>query len=145
MKNYEAFKEEIMMILVNDESLAVRDGKPGYCGEIPCECCDFRPEKLYVCGEAKRNWLNAEYVEMPKLTRREWHLCKALKTRYLARGENGALYLHEEKPHKSGGMWFSPGVIISVKNIMPDGFNFIQWQDEEPWSVEGLLKLEVEE
>ncbi len=146
MTNYEKFKAELMTILANDEILAVRNGKPGRCGEIPCECCDFRPEKLYVCGEAKRNWLNAEYVEMPKLTRREWHLCKAFEKGWIARDGTERLYLHKEKPTKKKKIWGLSQDLVPIEFFMPNSsFEFIQWEDEEPWSIEDLLKLEVEE
>lgn len=142
MTNYDKYKSTIIETLANSASIALRGGKIETCLYAECSNCDFN--KNNDCIAEKKNWLNAEYIEKPKLTQREWHLCKALKTRYLARGDNGALYMYEKKPHRSGGMWFSPGVIVSVENIMPDSFSFIKWQDAEPWSVEDLLKLEVQ-
>lgn len=147
MLNHVKFKDELLELLLRRGGLAVVNGKPDRCHMLLCSICEFRKgDKTCdeTCKEKRLNWLYSQHIEKPKLTQREWHLCKALKTRYLARGENGALYLYGKKPHKSGGMWFSPGVIVSVENIMPDSFSFIKWQDAEPWSVEDLLKLEVE-
>lgn len=147
MINAKKYEDELLELLLRRGGLAVVNGKPDRCHMLLCSICEFRKDDETcdeTCKEKRLNWLYSQHVEKLKLTQREWHLCKALKTRYLARGENGALYLYEKKPHKSGGMWFSPGVIVSVENIMPDSFSFIKWQDAEPWSVEDLLKLEVE-
>ena len=61
--------------------------------------------------------------------------------------ENTPLYpVLGEKPMKDASEWDSVGYAIWMKTL-PDTpqFEFIKWTDEEPWAVEDLLKLEVEE
>ena len=144
MMNYEAYKEEIIKMLLDEgtASFGVFKGKIKTCYRAKCSECNF--DGVPSCRAARKDWLRAEYIEKPKLTQREWHLCKAIETGWIARNESGLLYRFEEKPNKSGEIWFHPGIILSLR-IVPNCFEFIQWQDKEPWSVEDLLKLEVEE
>lgn len=145
MTNYEKFKETLIDMLKCGDMLAVtKHGEPAVCGVLDCMHCSFASSQYGFCEEDRVKWLNAEYIEKPKLTQREWHLCKAIETGWIARNESGLLYRFEEKPSKSGEIWFHLGIMLSLR-IVPDCFEFIQWQDEEPWSVEHLLKLEVEE
>lgn len=141
MTNYERFKEELIAILEKSE-IGVVNGKPEHYCQGMCKNCEFG-KGTKTCREDRLNWLYSQYIEKPKLTQREWYLCKAIETGWIARDENGLLYRFEEKPSKSGEIWFHPGIMLSLR-IVPDCFEFIQWQDEEPWSVEHLLKLEVE-
>ncbi len=141
MTNYEKYKNQIIELTARGNCIGLLNGKIANCNSIHCVHCGF--DKMEDCYNARRDWLNAEYIEKPKLTQREWHLCKAIETGWIARNESGLLYRFEEKPSKSGEIWFHPGIMLSLR-IVPDCFEFIQWQDEEPWSIEDLLKLEVE-
>lgn len=142
MTNHEAYKDELLELLLRRGGLAVVNGKPDRCCHGMCPSCEFG-KKGNTCREDRLNWLYAKCNERNlKLTKREWHLCKAIETGWIARNESGVLYRFEEKPRKSGDIWFHPGIILSLR-IVPDCFEFIQWQDEEPWSVEDLLKLGV--
>ena len=55
--------------------------------------------------------------------------------RYMARDENGDLYIYEEKPRRDyfgDGTWALGGVVcecIPLKNV----FEFIKWENAEPW------------
>ena len=55
--------------------------------------------------------------------------------RYMARDENGDLYIYEEKPRRDyfrDGTWALDGVMcecIPLKNV----FEFIKWENKEPW------------
>lgn len=143
MTNYEKYKDQVIELIAKGNRIGLLNGKIVNCDSIHCDHCGFN--EIGNCYNARRDWLNAEHIEKPKLTQREWHLCKAIEEGWIVRNKNDILYLHRGKPRKGGEIWLSPGFIISVKNIISDGFSFIQWQDEEPWSIEDLLKLEVEE
>lgn len=90
------------------------------------------------------------YQKTPKLTKKERLFCELMGRGYFARSAAGTLWWCEEKPEKD--MTFNawrcddenpsmPVVVWATKTC----FDFIQWEDSEPWAVEDLLKLEVEE
>jgi hypothetical protein len=147
MTNFEYYKDEILEIVNNDESLAVykNSSKPVKCGSITCKECIS--SNIDDCEKGIYNWLYAEHIEKPKLTKKERQFCELIETGWIARDNNGSLYRYSKAPCKrSGGTWtgFS-GNSLCVDNRFPGcTFSFITWDDAEPWSVEDLLKLEVE-
>lgn len=100
------------------------------------------------CINEKENeeWLNSEYVEKPTLTKEEHMLCETLKEGYIVRYNKGALFVHAVKPIRSSCGWLRNGTTVKLdENIFKNvKFEFINAKDLEPWSVEDLLKLEVE-
>lgn len=58
--------------------------------------------------------------------------------KHIARDGNNTLFIFEEKPTKEDQIW------IVNKNYwletFEDMFDFIRWEDEEPYSIEKLLK-----
>lgn len=141
MTNYEKYKDQIIELMAKGHRIGLLNGKIVNCDSIHCDHCGFN--EIRNCYNARRDWLNAEYIEKPVLTQREWHLCKAIETGWIARDESGKLYRFEEKPSKNDEIWFHRGIVLLLR-VIPNGFAFIKWQDEEPWSIEDLLKLEVE-
>ena len=99
------------------------------------------------CGECWRElfkYLAQEHIEQPKLTKRERAFCEAVQTGWIARDVIGGIYWYENKPKKGNSEWISRDIKytnISVFKL----FNFINWEDEKPWAVTDLLKLEVME
>ena len=67
---------------------------------------------------------------------------------WLARDEDGELYAYTNKPEKSDDHWRNRHHIgdldpIGAANALRpfnDMFKFIQWEDEEPYSISELLK-----
>ena len=108
-----------------------------------CKNCEFG-KGTKTCREDRLDWLYSQHVEKLKLTQREWHLCKALKAGWIARDSTDVLFIYRTKPKKGNSMWVNGGSPVEIHKFMPDSFSFIKWQDAEPWSVEDLLKLEVE-
>lgn len=86
-------------------------------------------------------------IEYYKLTDREINLCKLVfkSEGYITRDENGKLYWFVNKPTKdiSSGEWINSTVIIdddkylvNLSDLYPEcEFNFIKWEDKEPWEV----------
>lgn len=80
-----------------------------------------------------------------ELTEDEVIVLKALKiiagnkNDYLARDENNDLYAYQNEPEKQYTTWGDPkyaeGIYLN-KNL----FQFIMWEDEEPYSIDELLK-----
>ena len=108
------------------------------------------------CGECVLNtieWLLAEHIEQPKLTKRERAFCEAVQTGWIARDENKTLwwYCDEHEPVKDDDYWKRESKY--VKNVKGCNeinnawatFAFIKWEDEKPWAIEDLLKLDVME
>lgn len=79
----------------------------------------------------------------PKLiiTRLEYELLKYFNGKmykYIARDEDGFLYVYKEKPSKNESVW---GTFYSHKKVgkVEDLFTFVEWEDEEPFSIEKLI------
>ena len=84
------------------------------------------------------------YEEPRKLTKRERAFCEYAQSGYIVRDKLDCLFWSTEKPYKHDECYvFSIGDKFS--NLITDLFPFIKWEDEEPYSVEELLKCEVEE
>ena len=58
--------------------------------------------------------------------------------KWIARDENGVVCLYPDKPHKSKTIWDSYGALFPFHHL----FQFIKWEDEEPYSIEELLEGE---
>ena len=79
---------------------------------------------------------------MARINQEEYEILKGLddKWKWIARDKNGSLFAYLEKPPKdpysrdwglTGDEWFL------IKEIL---FQFIQWEDEEPYSIAELIK-----
>lgn len=106
MTNFEKYKDEILEMAREGHSLAKKAGKLTECSKIRCADCDF----VHNCRAKFIKWLYAEPA--PTLTKRERTFCEIMGEGYIARDEDGTLFI---------------------------------LKTEEPWAVEDLLKLEVEE
>jgi hypothetical protein len=148
MTNYEYFKDEIIELLVSGREMAVEDDKPIACKDTSCCRCDLygKNPPLISCEPAVKAWLNAEHIEKPKLTKKERMFCELYGIGWIAMDADGTIWWHNNKPSNNGCAWISSGRSYANISTLPDiNFSFITWDDEEPWSVEDLLKLEVEE
>lgn len=143
MTNYEKYKSAIIDTLANSASIALRDGKIETCLHGECSDCGFN--KNNDCIAEKKNWLNAEYIERPKLTQRERQLCEFIETGWITRDKNGYLYASRSKPKKGVSMWSVSSCAWINPKVYRVEFPFIKWSDQEPWSVVDLLKLGVRE
>lgn len=146
MKNHEKYREQLIEVLARGRDFGFCDNKITRCNSDMCKKCKFSPDELtYTCYESRKAWLNAEYVEQPKLTKKERQLCEFIKEGYLARDASGSLYSYEEKPIKKYSAWDGTVTLYLNQEVFESEFSFIKWEDEEPWSIQGLLELEVEE
>lgn len=151
MTNFEFYKDKILEIGTVDDIALTDDGELHNCSHMSfCSDCEFDKGD---CEIVKTKWLYMEHVEKPKppkLTKKERTFCELFEKGYLARDNDGDdLYLFKNKPHKREYFWDVDGYdfinLYEFKDIATLKFDFIKWEDEEPWSVEELLKLEVEE
>ena len=88
----------------------------------------------YTCKE-----LLWERKEKPQLNEDEKAILKVLlkeKYKWIARDKNGCLYVYASKPEKVITIWEGSGLPMMPFNHL---FQFIKWEDEEPYSIEELL------
>ena len=85
------------------------------------------------------SWLKEVEVKV-ELTTQEVEALKALKVlgfNWIARDENDILYAYGSKPIKRSVEYGAVGIWCHLNT---DLFSFITWQDEEPTSIDELLK-----
>ena len=90
--------------------------------------------KDYTCKE-----LLWERKETPKLTEDEKVILRNLPKEYkwIARDSSGMVYIFIEKPEKGQAIWYGFGQpMIPFYHL----FQFIKWEDEEPYLIVDLLK-----
>ena len=90
--------------------------------------------KDYTCTELL--WERKE----AKPTEDEKAILKVLlkeKYKWIARDKNGCLYIYENKPEKRISIWGASGLAMRPFDHL---FQFIQWEDDEPYSIEELLE-----
>ena len=136
MKNWEFYEEEIKKYKL---AFAMKDNQMYNCASTPCEKCIFDMGESCTCDIAKVKWLYQEYKETVILTDDEKALCKLLGRGWIARDKNDDLYLYENKPkEKTDEHWCIPinTSLIAINKFFPQcKFDFIKWEDEEPWEV----------
>lgn len=94
------------------------------------------------CGAGIIEWLNSPAPI--ELTQTEKEICVGLKHlgyRYLARDRNGSLCACKKKPNKGEWAWNECDVGMLLLKVSKR-FAFIQWEDEEPTSIDNLLEVE---
>lgn len=131
MKNWEFYEEKIKE---NNFIFGVIDGEIVRCLSVNCGKCSF---KSISCGTQRLRFLYQEHKEPIRLTDDEKVLCKLLGRGWIARDKNGNLYWYLNKPNKAGIDWMEQNLeYISISTVFPQcKFNFIKWEDEEPWEV----------
>lgn len=149
MKNFEYWEKELREIAEDNgrpSHISLVGGKPIACSKVECRNCD----RYTNCTEKGLiKWLYAEHIEQPKINKRTKMFFDAIeKTGWVARDRSGGLYYYAKKPTKGNRDWFIEADIMSyfsLRTLLFLTLDFIKWEDEEPWSVEDIRKLEVEE
>ena len=157
MKNREKFAKEILDIACNGGIIAVtKYNKVVRCMDINCEQCLFHKGDDYggYCYDTKRiRWAESEYVAKPTITSREKKFLDALlpSCKYIARDINNDLYIYYNKPRRNSmnmnEYWITDdsNYFYVSRDMYGDMFDFIKLEDEKPWSIEDLKKLEVKD
>ena len=156
MKNREKFAKEIVDIACSGRSMAVtKDNEVVCCDNINCESCMFdmveHIGRSQVCLDQLREWSESEYVEKPTITSREKNFLDALLSdcKYIARDSNNDLYIYYNKPRRNSmnESWTTDdsNYFYVSRNMYGNMFNLIKWEDEEPWDIKDLKKLEVKD
>ena len=136
MKNWEFYEKELRTYGL---SFAMEDNQMCSCAFTSCDRCMFSMSESCPCDATRIEWLYQEYKEPIVLTDDEKSLCKLFGRGWIARDKNGKLYWFENKPtNKINAEWITSitGTIINIDSVFPQcKFEFIKWEDEEPWEV----------
>ena len=132
MKNFEHYKDKFMQY----------EGK-----NLECVASEkILGRKCYddcrKCRKFIKEWLYEEYKEPIKQTEDEKIILRNLhkKYKYIARDKNGSLYLYRQKPCRAKENWINTNGIFTNLCVFGHLFQFIKWEDEEPYNIEELLK-----
>lgn len=147
MKNKEKYAKDIIDVACDGSSIAVtkESGRVVPCRETFCVECLFCD---YDCKEKVREWAEQEYIEKPKISKKDKVFLDYLKEyKFVARDGDGKLYAYTFIPKKILVCASWGAVDGDSKNISKLSIDFpmVKWEDEEPWFIKDLKKLEVVE
>ena len=146
MKNKEKYAKEIVEIACDGYSIAINKKTRHI---VPCEasCCNDCLFREFGCREKTREWAEAEYVELPVISKRDRAFLDCIKDKwkYMARDDiSSAAYVFSEIPKKSkGGYLTCTGEIRRISTDFNVDLPMVKWEDAEPWFIEDLKKLEA--
>ena len=147
MKNKEKYAKEIMDIACSGDSIAVmkKSGRIVSCNGIKCSLCLFCDGD---CKEEKiREWAESEYIEKPVISKRDRafldYLGENAKWMTKESGSGISVWLTKPKKDKSISAW-TDGMYNCLSELNID-FPMVKREDDEPWLIEDLKKLEVVE
>lgn len=107
--------------------------------DIEDGCYDIM--KIFRC-DGKLLW--ERHRELPKLSPAERTILEniPMEWKYIARDEDGNLYIYKAKPFKENNMWYSCGSIVTKSfSLFNQIFEFIEWTDSEPYCIQELLEV----
>lgn len=143
MTNREKYAEQIIEAIMSHVTFGLNSssGEIEDCYEISCKNCLFGKCDGVPCNVKRKEWLNKEYKEKPKISKKDKMFLECLKPvyKYIYRDTDGILAIKVDKQ--------------SIARYLGSGFTFIfdvklpmvKWEDEEPWKIEDLKNLEVVE
>ena len=150
MKNKEKYAKEIVEIVCEGCALAVskETGKPVKCVNIKCSECTLGGSGM--CSTMIKEWAESEYTEKPVISKKDKAFldCLVDDFKYMARDKINALYAYGKEPYKSNnGDWWSEnnGRYCALSCYVNVAFPMIKWEDDKPWLINDLKKLEVVE
>ena len=145
MKNKEKFAEQILEIACSGSSIAFdqKAGRVISCSGTNCSDCLFWDG----CSRKRiKEWSESEYVEPVKISKRDRAFLEYIKAcfKYIARDENGRLFVYSEKPIKKSCYYDNVGrVTVGIVFAFDIKLPMVKWEDSEPWLIEDLKKLKV--
>ena len=146
MKNKEKYAKEIMEIACNGSRIAVMKGSGRIvpCDSIICNVCLFSDD----CRKNIKDWAESEYIEKLVISKRDRAFLNCLREeyKYIARDENDILCAYRSEPFKKGAYWYcGRGSYFRLNPHFDVDFQMVKWEDDKPWLIEDLKKLEVVE
>lgn len=146
MKNREKYAEEILDVACTGERVAIdkRTMQIRSCTGLSCGNCLFIG--YASCDTKLAEWAESEYIEPAKISKKDRAFLDYLKEEYkfIARDKNGMLFAYEAQPRKLEKYWYlSNYCCLGLNRCLNVEFPMIKWEDDEPWLIEDLKKLEV--
>lgn len=148
-RDEEKYAKEIVELACNKSDIAVSKatGNPIYCNNIKCDCCALYKGGIYndyTCVGALEKWAESECIETQAISKSDRAFLDYIleKYKYIVRSSSGTLFAYTSKPIKSVISEFWYGISLSLSGLVLD-FPMVKWEDEEPWLIEDLKKLEV--
>ena len=95
------------------------------------------------CKECYIAWLNQEHQEIPKISDAERVILENVDKDYkwICRDKAGNLKVFREKPKKDIQLWICyTNCVYTDIEVFDHLFQFIKWEDENPYNIEELLK-----
>ena len=145
MLNAEKYKKEILEITEEGYyNFAVsKDRHIVRCTvDFACENCIFGGENDCGYSIARIKWLLSEYKDTIKLTRFEFEMLKWLEKedyKFIVRSQSGSLMAYYIISKKALNERISENR-YKILTSFNDLFQFIQWHDEEPTSIQDVLE-----
>lgn len=148
MTNREKFAEQILDITCEGKHFAMDKNKNiTTCENIECSECEFVRIDSW-CEKNIKKWCESEYIEKPKISESDRRFLDYIPSEeaWITRDKNGHLYLFcEKKPHKSSVAWYNEtDEYMWLNKLTNIEFPMVKWEDAEPWAIEDLKNLEVE-
>ena len=144
MKNKEKYAERVLTFACDDGSFGVyeKTGEMERCTDMRCTECLFHGKKG-TCHTSRRKSKQQSHVNR-WLKKAPSHQGTGIN--YITRDMDGSLYVYISKPHKLIDCWESSACETdkSLRHFELD-FPMVRWEDDEPWLIEDLRKLEVVE
>lgn len=102
--------------------------------------CGYKDLDIVSVYELTEVWKREE----PTITEDEKAILRNLPGKYewIARDESGVLYIYQDKPEKRVDVWASV-LAHRYLDLFNHLFQMVKWEDDEPWKIEDLLKLDV--
>lgn len=109
--------------------------------------CEEQSEKcgsLRNCVNCKMYWLQQEHKEPITLSEAERIILENIDKEYkwIVRDKDGEIRVFGVKPRKDKYYWKETGNDFARLSALNHLFQFITWNDEQPYSIEELLKGE---
>lgn len=93
------------------------------------------------CMEELKKWLEEEYNPKPRLNQEEYVILTNVDDVYdwIVRDRDGDLYLYALEPSKEKYCWKCNGLNTEKYFPFTSNFQFIKWEDEEPYNIYDLI------
>lgn len=144
MINAEKYKDEINEEYLNLLKRNVIDGDGNRMNKA-IKTIAYKHCGKQLCGASSTfKWLCEECKEPVKLSKLEYDILKYLSDNtvhmYIVRDGNGNIFLYDVEPEKSKSAPWWTGRGMCHMGMFNKLFQFIQWGDSEPTSIEYVLK-----
>lgn len=137
MKNIEKYYDELTQVF-EDKDDDVRCYWRRNIAKEPCRGVVLCVE----CLEQFFKWLNEEYRKPIPISADEKAILRNLpkEFKYIARDSDADIFIYKTRPTKDECGWNDEALSATSLNLYTHLFQFIEWEDDEPCSIEELLK-----